>query len=71
MIYTNDHAPPHVHVVRGGGEAKIDLSSITPRLDWVRGEITGPELRRLLAEAALQREFLFDAWLRIHGDPDR
>ncbi len=35
-IYTNDHLPSHVHVVKAGGEAKINLGSETERPTLVR-----------------------------------
>jgi Domain of unknown function (DUF4160) len=28
VIYPNDHIPAHVHVLKGGGEVRIDLGSI-------------------------------------------
>jgi len=37
-MYFNDHAPPHAHVFKAGGQAKIELSSLgDPSLVLVQG----------------------------------
>ena len=64
VIFTNDHSPPHVHIVGHNGEAKILLE--TMELDWTVGIAAG-DLRRLMREAMAQREHLFSQWRRIHG----
>jgi hypothetical protein len=69
MIYTNDHRPPHVHVVGPGIEAKIALGNETgaPSL------ITNEGLSRRNLETALEAidrnsEALIQRWREIHGD---
>ncbi len=64
IIFSNDHSPPHVHVVGHGGEATITLDEF--RLDWSAG-IGGADMRRLLREAERERGRLIEAWRRIHG----
>jgi hypothetical protein len=62
VIFTNDHAPPHVHVFGQGGEAKIVLEGrggIT--LDWVAG-INQGDLRRVMLETRQERERLIAMW---------
>ncbi len=38
-MYFNDHDPPHVHVFKAGGQAKIELGrlEVAPRLILVQG----------------------------------
>jgi len=67
VIFTNDHAPPHVHVFGQGGEAKIALTSgRIATVTWVNG-ISRADLRRLVAEARRQHALLLEAWRAIHG----
>lgn len=67
VIFTNDHSPPHIHVVGPGGEAKITL--VGPNglvLDWVRGIATA-DMRRIMAELQRERGRLIEAWKEVHG----
>lgn len=64
VIFTNDHSPPHVHVVGNGGEAKIALDPL--ELEWVDG-IGWGDMRRLMLEAQDRRDFFVAEWERIHG----
>ena len=68
MIYTNDHSPPHVHVIGPGAEARIALGDESER-PWV---MTNDGLsRRDVAEALAEienRDFLMQRWREIHGD---
>lgn len=67
VIFTNDHSPPHVHVVGPGGEAKITLEGPDGLvLDWVLG-IATTDMRRLLLEVQRERPRLIEAWRDIHG----
>lgn len=67
VIFTNDHSPPHVHVVGPGGEAKIVLEADGGvRPDWSAG-ISAGDLRRLLLAAPAEREHFLAEWRRIHG----
>ena len=71
VIYTQDHAPAHLHLV-GEGQAKVNLLGREggPELVYSVG-VGRPELRRLMAEVdARQGEFLAH-WERIHGTPQR
>lgn len=70
VIYTSDHEPAHVHVI-GDGHAKINLVGPdgAPELVFSVG-IKKSDMRRLLAEAAEQREELLERWERIHGNHD-
>ena len=66
VIYSNDHDPAHVHVLRAGCEAKIQLVGEKPILIWQHG--FGPaELRRILEETRNGRFRLLKKWKDIHG----
>ena len=66
VIYSNDHEPAHVHVIKGNGEAKIDLWPQTPRLVWCEG-LSHKEARHAYEAVLEHREFLKKKWDEIHG----
>jgi len=66
VMFTNDHGPPHVHVLGHGGEAKIVLEDGGPRIDWVVSIGRG-ELRKIMQEAEREHVRLLKMWSRIHG----
>ena len=64
VIFSNDHALPHVHVFIGDGQAKINL--LDRELVWVR-RMKRTEVRTAIdLVATRQREFL-ERWEEIHG----
>lgn len=67
VIFTNDHSPPHVHLLGQGGEAKVVLEDPAGgvSLDWSVG-IGAGDLRRLMGEVARRQEALRADWRRIH-----
>ena len=67
VIFTNDHAPAHVHVF-GDGEAKINLAGPddTPELVWAMSMTRG-DIRRAMSIVAAQRDHLLARWNEIHG----
>ena len=68
VIYTLDHGPAHVHIVGGGGQAKINLLGAggRPELVWSVG-VKRSDLRRLFAEVVERRDALLKDWEQIHG----
>jgi hypothetical protein len=67
VIFTNDHAPAHVHVFGQGGEARIvldDRGVIT--VDWVGG-ITRGDLHKIVEETRRERKRLMAMWRTIHA----
>jgi Domain of unknown function (DUF4160) len=63
-IYFNDHAPPHVHVIRHSGEARIRIIPVTildvhglPRREAAKA-------RQLVEE---EKEYLLQQWVELHG----
>lgn len=66
VIYSNDHDPAHVHVLRAGCEAKIQLVGSSPTILWQHGFSPG-ELRTVLEETRKERFRLLRKWREIHG----
>ncbi len=69
VIYPNDHAPAHVHLV-GSGEAKINLLGAGghPHLVWATGMSMG-DIRKGMQLVTDHQETLLEAWGRLHGRP--
>lgn len=68
MIYTNDHAPRHVHVFRAEGEVLINLGaeSTAPSVRENVGMGKRDE-RRALEIVGENQGLLIAEWRRIHG----
>lgn len=68
VIYTNDHAPAHVHVIKAGGEAKINLSGTdgNAELVWADG-CKKSDVRRAMQIVETHRESFLAEWSKIHG----
>ena len=67
VIYTNDHAPAHVHIVGNGCEAKVQLDGPQGlELVWQHG-FGRAELRRIMDEVLRERARLLECWRQIHG----
>jgi Domain of unknown function (DUF4160) len=64
-IFTNDHAPAHVHGFKAGDDAKIDISGTVPVL--VTTTMSKRETAGLLALVASNLSYLQAEWNRIHG----
>jgi hypothetical protein len=68
MIYSHDHPPAHVHVVRDGRAVKIEL---TPDVQIVyyhpklRSEIG--KIKEVVTE---NLELLMEKWNELHGDEE-
>lgn len=60
----NDHEPPHVHVFRGGTQAKIELVSAHAVRIW---NMRRSDVRRAEELVAINRELLLRRWSEIHG----
>jgi hypothetical protein len=68
-IYTNDHRPPHVHVLGPGKEAVFLLDAPTGR-PTLRGSLgfTTVELNRIAVRLADKLALLSSEWERLHHD---
>ncbi|MGH7654615.1 MAG: DUF4160 domain-containing protein [Gemmatimonadaceae bacterium] len=60
-----EHAPPHVHVFRGGAEAVIELSPVRVRTLFGMRDADAVAARRIVED---EREYLLRRWRQIHGD---
>jgi hypothetical protein len=69
VIYLNDHAPPHVHVIGPDAEAKIALGQRGSRATIVSNDGLSPALlAAALAEIDRNQALLAQRWRDIHGD---
>lgn len=74
VIYSNDHRPAHVHVLRGKrlreAEAVFELQCPggPPVLDEIRGNMTPREANRISRWLSASLEDLCSKWRGIHGD---
>lgn len=66
IIFTDDHAPAHVHVF-GDGQAKINLLGPNgdPEIVWADG-MTRAELRRAITLIRDHQESFLARWRDIH-----
>ena len=64
VIRTNDHEPPHVHVFKGDGEAKINISPVELVAVW---NMKKQVARRARSIVEGNQEFLLERWRDIHG----
>ena len=65
VIYVDDHAPAHVHVI-GDGSAKIAFEAETAYVDANAG-MSKRDLQRALTVVEENRVSLLAAWKDIHG----
>ncbi|MBN9305946.1 MAG: hypothetical protein BGO82_01065 [Devosia sp. 67-54] len=67
VIFTDDHPPPHVHVI-GDGQAKIRLAEVGGKPEVL--EATGMKassLKKALQAVTDHQEMLMERWRQIHG----
>ena len=67
-IYTDDHAPAHVHVWKAGELVVINLNDETRRVTTraVKG-MSKQNQRRALILVGAHQAFLLERWREIHG----
>jgi hypothetical protein len=72
VIYTHDHAPAHVHVLRSVDFVIVVLScwAGTPSIRASRGTSAAEE-RAIVEFVKDNQTTLCEAWEAIHGDPTR
>lgn len=67
-IYFNDHLPPHVHVFKGGGQARISLGSEIERPQLVQIEGMSDKDAAKALEIVIEHQLeLLQRWEEIHG----
>jgi hypothetical protein len=64
-IYTLDHPPPHVHVLKAGAVVKVDLAA--HRATEIIGVISDRDVKRAERLVARHSDRLRREWERIHG----
>ena len=69
VIYSNDHRPPHVHVIGPAREARIALGDERehPWLMTNQG-LSRRQMAEALVEISRNRDLLIQRWREIHGD---
>ena len=66
MIFPEDHEPPHVHVLKAGGEAKIRIDGAEPVVLKVR-RLSPKDEDRALSLVSENQQFLLECWEKIDG----
>lgn len=64
-IYFNDHSPPHVHVLKAEGEAKISIEDEVPYL-LSNDRMKLKDIRQALIIAYRHQARLLECWREIH-----
>lgn len=64
IIWPADHEPPHIHVFKGDGEAKVSIDK--PQLVFVIG-LSKQEARFILNTVIEHQKTLLKEWEKIHG----
>ena len=67
MIRSNDHNPPHVHVIKGDGQVKILLGSESEAPEIYENWMTERDAIRAWRIVVEKQEYLLDEWGKIHG----
>ena len=66
-VYTRDHPPPHVHVRRGSGEAKVSIPPPGEPVSVLRvRSLSTHEAVRAVRMVEDHRDALRAAWSQIH-----
>jgi hypothetical protein len=63
-IYTQDHAPPHVHAYNADGRCKVDIG--TGQVSKVLG-MKSPDAKEASSIVQAHRALLTLKWEQIHG----
>lgn len=68
VIFTNDHSPAHVHLLKANARAKILLGDMhwPPQVVEVRG-IGLKDLRKMMDVVCEHQMLLLEKWEEIHG----
>jgi hypothetical protein len=63
-MYFNDHPPPHVHVILGSSEARIELGTISMTHVYGMKKKSAVKAQQLVRE---NRGLLLQKWVEMHG----
>lgn len=64
-VYTDDHAPAHVHVTRGGAQVRVYLTG-KRALEQVAGRMNAADERQARRIVAEHRAELLALWRKYH-----
>lgn len=68
MIMTNDHRPPHVHVFKASGHARITIGNNENRPELLEViNMKNREIIKALRIVLAHQAKLSEAWSKIHG----
>jgi hypothetical protein len=68
VIFSNDHGPPHVHVLNDGS-ATIAVGKSTKDLRVIHADGIPRRVHRVILEQIVeQRETILRAWNDVHGN---
>lgn len=65
VIFTNDHRPPHVHIIGSDGQVVVSIEA-DPRILRIEG-FSDREALKLAKEVGANAETLMQEWDAIHG----
>ncbi|MCY7272298.1 MAG: DUF4160 domain-containing protein [Phormidesmis sp. CAN_BIN44] len=67
-VYFDDHDPPHVHVFKAGGQAKIELGrlDVLPSLILVQG-MSVKDAKAAISIVTEHQTYLLEKWEEYHG----
>lgn len=68
IIHSNDHNPPHVHVIKAEGELKFTLGGEDeePALDKILSPMKKKDARRAFDIVEEQQMYLLERWREIY-----
>lgn len=69
-VFSNDHQPAHVHVLKAGGEIKIDISGECADLLEIKQNMSRRDIKQALEIADAQINQLKNKWREIHEQQD-
>lgn len=58
FFYANEHLPLHIHVEKGNGYARIELSTLNVTENYFKAS----ELKKVLALVKIHRDFFVEKW---------
>jgi hypothetical protein len=68
-MHSNDHRPPHVHVIGTDGTAKIALGELCGSCTVLENDgLSSKDLAAVVLVIEEKQAFLLQRWREIHGD---
>lgn len=67
LVFTDDHEPAHVHVIRARSRMRFTLGEDHITLDKITGRPKKSDVRRAAKIVAENLEACWSAWRKYHG----